>query len=319
MVLPDNLPAQVRSFCFTRNLKDDEDYDPVMGEIEYKLREIGYKYLIMGREVAPTTGKRHIQGFCQLEKRITLRKIGGMFPWNATPRYEFSTNENAAIYCMKSGSFLEFGSLKSEKDGGETTKNIWREIVDLAKSGSFPLIEEKYPGVYLRCLRNLHMVRVEAIVPSDGEVKCLYLWGKPGTGKSRFAFDYDPNGYPKMCNKWWDGYRGQKTIIMDDFSKNHHVLCDLLKRWADRYRCIFESKGSVLHNEYDTFILTSNYHPDTIWPDDEEAAAAIKRRFKIIHVLGHEVSGEGIINLKVSYLTTYKLINKFNIWDDEEN
>ena len=32
------------------------------------------------------------------------------------------------------------------------------------------------------------------------------------------------------------------------------------------------------------FVITSNYQPDDMWPDDEEMLNAIKRRFKVIEL-----------------------------------
>jgi len=54
--------------------------------------------------------------------------------------------------------------------------------------------------------------------PYEGERKCFWLYGKPGTGKSRMAHEI-PNAYRKPLSKWWDGYNYEETIIIDDFSK----------------------------------------------------------------------------------------------------
>lgn len=297
---------QVRSFVFTLHNWDEDTLKRILDKF------VDCRYIIIGKENGQSGSTRHLQGYVQLKKRMTLKKIGGMFPWHVEK--VLGTPQQASMYCKKEGDFIEKGELSTCETGGQVNKDKWRKIVDLAKSGSFPLIEEEFPSEYLRCLRNLHMVRVEAMSPSFNEVKGIWLWGKPGTGKSRFAFDYDNLAYPKMANKWWDGYKDQKTVVLDDIGKDHRVLGYHLKRWCDRYPCIMEIKGTALPCSYDTFIVTSNYNPDTIWSEDEEMAEAIKRRFLIINVLGHDVSPEGIVNIHVSDLTTYKKINKFNIF-----
>ena len=53
--------------------------------------------------------------------------------------------------------------------------------------------------------------------------------------------------YPKLNNKWWDGYQSQKVVIMEDVDKEtvkflHHHL----KIWADRWGFIGETKGARL-------------------------------------------------------------------------
>ena len=53
--------------------------------------------------------------------------------------------------------------------------------------------------------------------------------------------------YPKLNNKWWDGYQSQKVVIMEDVDKEtikflHHHL----KIWSDRWGFIGETKAERL-------------------------------------------------------------------------
>ena len=44
------------------------------------------------------------------------------------------------------------------------------------------------------------------------------LWGPSGTGKSRFVAARWPDAFWKAPeSKWWDGYSGQETVVLDDF------------------------------------------------------------------------------------------------------
>lgn len=76
----------------------------------------------------------------------------------------------------------------------------------------------------------MHQVIPEREAPKT----CLWLFGKPGSGKTRWATTEYKQAYKKLANKWWDGYMGQEAVLLDDLGREvGKTLTDKMKLWAD--------------------------------------------------------------------------------------
>jgi len=87
------------------------------------------------------------------------------------------------------------------------------------------------------------------------DLRGVWLHGFPGSGKTCLARFY-PDVYIKVQNKWWDGYNGEKVVVLDDLDTP--VLYHYLKIWVDRYSCSGEIKGGTTQFQYDYLIITCN-------------------------------------------------------------
>jgi len=113
--------------------------------------------------------------------------------------------------------------------------------------------------------------------------ECRYAWGAPGLGKTREVHATEDSLYIKLANKWWDGYKGQKAVLIDDLGVDKgKALTDHLKLWMDPwYNQPGETKGGMVALNYDRLYITSNHGPQELWQGVD--LEAMKRRMITTH------------------------------------
>lgn len=191
----------------------------------------------------------------------------------------------ARNYCLQKGAnFFEKGQLNLATQKEEE----WKGFVDLCKTATpKELIESPFSNLYARYMSFAGVVHNQFanLKIIDNELDNYWVWGPPGSGKTRWAWQtYGDDLYIKGINKWWDGYHGQETVLLDDWDPKHEVLVSYLKIWADRYPYRAECKGSSFMIRPKRIIITSNYTIDECFPNEQDVGA-IKRRFKINHMV----------------------------------
>lgn len=263
-----------RSYVFTLNNYTEEE--------EEKTRDLGEtcRYMVFGKEVGEQ-GTPHLQGYIVFPNARSLAGVKSLLP-RAHFEVAKGNAEQNREYCSKQGDFFEFGEMPiSQKRKGELERERWSKARRLAEEGDFENIDDQIYVTHYRTLKLIakdHMPDVDDAEDVTGE----WYWGPPGTGKSRTAREKYPGSYLKMCNKWWDGYQDEKTVIIDDFDKNHRVLGHHLKIWSDRYCFLCETKGGARKIRPEKIVVTSNYRIEDIF-EDAALVGALKRRFKVTH------------------------------------
>lgn len=242
------------------------------------------KYVVYGKEIGES-GTPHLQGFISFENP---RAIGGVIKSMPGCHIEIArTVDEAIAYCKKEGDWVERGvapvSLKERtKLGGDATKRKWEEVWDLAKNGEIESIDAETRIKHYRTIRAIQKdfgTRAPDLEVDSGYKGILWIYGNPGSGKSRWVRDtYSREEvYDKTLNKWWDGYNGERIVLLDDFGKAHGVLGEHIKRWGDRYSFPAEIKGGKIDIRPERIIVTSNYTPDQIWEEPMIYQAIMRR------------------------------------------
>lgn len=165
---------QNSKWCFTLNNYDD-------GDVEH-LRALAQqgttKYLVFGREVSPTTGTPHLQGYVifsrSIRRSVAKQRLCRRDGIHVEPQ-RARDNQVASDYCKKDGDFEEFGEFQSTNQGH---RSDWDRYVDYIKDlGRMPTQDEiiqHNPGLWARYGRRCHVIanaflERPKLVPDDDE------------------------------------------------------------------------------------------------------------------------------------------------------
>lgn len=258
-----------KHWCFTLNNPAAEDILPDGEDVSY---------MVVGRESCPTTGTPHWQGYVAFKVVHRLTQLKKLMP-RAHWEQMRGTSLEAANYCKKDGDFDEYGNLPLT--GGEATKRNWDQARQLAISGDLELIPASIYIPYYNTLKRIKTDHALKVAPME-ELNNEWHYGPTGTGKSRAVRTLYPDAFIKDANKWWDGYQGEKVVIIEDVDRYDIKLGRYIKLWGDHYAFPADMKNQgKLDIRPSMVIITSNYAPDEIW-NDEKTYAPITRRYKLI-------------------------------------
>lgn len=258
---------QHRAWCFT-NHKMDTKWD-----------EKTMKYLVYQKEEGKDTKRMHHQGYVVFDTKRTLsgaQKLLSDEKIHMEPRR--GSHEQAKRYCTKQETRIE-GPWEFGKEDTQGARTDIKEFVQDIKKGmtEWDVAEThteswaKYPKLYDR-VRNLMMKNKKREKPH-----VTVFWGEPGTGKTRKAVEMASKMGPYFIlegeMKWWDGYEGEETIIIDDLQKSD-MKRSLIVSLLDRYKARREIKGGHTYVCPKTIFITCN---KTDWIDE-----AIRRRIDVM-------------------------------------
>lgn len=274
---------QSRRWCFTlNNFTEDEKLYIAQA---YVAEEGDVQYVIYEEEHTQGEGTPHLQGYIEFAKKVRATTVKRIVGQRAHIEIARGTPQQNIAYCSKENKQTELGEHRSAAEG-----NQWDHIKTLVRNGDRQAIFDQYFGTYLKYMKSIEALCTRYAPPppevqGDLKQKNLWIWGPPGTGKSKKArHDFGEDVYAKNANKWWDGFRGQGVVVIEDLDpERSRMLTQFLKVWMDRYPFEAEVKGgSLLVSPEFKFIVTSNYPPELCFA--QEDLEAIRRRCTVIHM-----------------------------------
>lgn len=306
----DKPQGKLRNCCFTWNNPDD------LARIEAKLRAWrGVTYMVYGLEKSKE-GTPHLQGYCEFKGQKewdTVKKM--MEGAHFEPRH--GTAEGAAKYCKKGeqshenydlegDASPEYGLNAQVVEWGEMTqqgqRNDLSPACDMIKGGAtMKQVAREHPEHFVRFHKGLLALKCILLEPRDEVPEVRVYYGTTGTKKSLsarqwlgFAKSEDPPYvWHPQCEKWFDGYEGQKKVIFEEF--RGQIPFGFLLSLIDRHDCKIQYKGGVMEFVATQICFTSPVHPDHWYKQDDlrgdEKLDQLHRRITDIRCLNERVDG----------------------------
>lgn len=194
------------------------------------------RYMAFAREVCPTTGKGHWQGFLYLHKKATLTRIKSLvskvWHWEIM-RGDLESN---IAYCSKAGTLVEHGIRPAQGQRSDISGLVTAILGGKRRADDVLSADPEQYCKYYKAI-----IRAEDICNSSMKrewmTTIVWIWGPTGVGKSHMVNEKAPGAYKKPLScadlKWWDDYAGQEDVWLDDF--RGQIPYSELLRLADKW------------------------------------------------------------------------------------
>lgn len=235
-------------------------------------------------EQGEETHHYHIQFVIQNGKTQRLsymKKVCGQTHWEPIR----GTFLQAKAYCTKEETRVA-GPWEAGLMAVQGQRRGLDEAVAMIKNGAqLHEVAEEYSVLWVHHHKGLIDLRRQLNLEADRRTfgpegpEVWVLYGPSGTGKSRFVKETWPDAFWKIPGeKWWDGYRGHETVVLDDFKDCDMRLTDL-QRLLDWYPLWVEVKGGAIPMLAKRYVITSNQDPG-YWYLKSDGHRTIMRRIR---------------------------------------
>ena len=275
-----------RSWCFTLNNPVEKNKDDVI-----KLGEEAI-YIVVGLELAPTTGTPHYQGYVYLKSARTLKSLIKKLPGAHHEECKGSAAQND-VYCRKGGVIVHTAGVLP-KQGKRTDIDQVKE--DVLAGGNLR-------SIYLTT-KNFQTIRIaEGMLkffekPRSWKPEIIWFHGATGCGKTFAAHEWLKQGLVAdgeededsiyMCMescRWMEGYDAHANVLIDELREEFCTFAHLL-RLLDEYECRVECKGGSRQFLARRIAITSCYAPKDLYTTDENVEQLENRLTEICAVKG---------------------------------
>lgn len=264
-----------RKWVFTLN-NYTEDEVLFISQIDTQTSE--FKYIFYGKEIAPTTGTPHLQGYLLLRKKITFKTLKKIFCNRARLEPMGGEPEDSDIYCSKSGDTYEYGT--KPRQGERTDIKKVKEAIDNG-AGMKDIIDI---SINYQTLRTAELLLKYKEKKRNWKPYVIWIHGKSGVGKTREAMENFNGEDVYTCmgsGQWFDGYDAHENVLIDDIRPHWTSFSNLL-RLLDRYEFRIPVKGGSRQFLARKIIITAPVHPEEMFCGNGEEIIQLIRRIDLI-------------------------------------
>lgn len=273
--------SRSRGWCFTLNNYTEWD--------QKALEKVDCRFLIFGKEVAPTTGTPHLQGYIYWDSLKSMKAVKKVVGERAHLQPANGTAEENIKYCSKEGVVFQ----KGDPPAQGKRKDIEELVCEIQGGATVDDIALSNPMAFHQYGRTLQ--RVEDILLRKRfrteMTQGIWLYGSTGVGKSHRCFEgYNPETHYtwKYDGGWQDGYVGQEVVLINEF-RGQIPLCDMLMlvdKWPHTIRRRGREPAPFLAKKV---IVTSSLHPGEIYLNvGNDKIEQLLRRFDVQHITSRD-------------------------------
>lgn len=267
---------------FTINFGEEGADIFLLGDADFA--ELGATYMVYQLEMGEE-GTPHLQGYLQFGQAVRRSAIAKVLDsaWMEPARGD---PEQAKKYCTKEDRLegpFEFGRMKGGQ-GSRVDILALRDAVKAGKSVKEIFEDDGLVGTAVRYVKGMEKMQ-EAFAPTvdRSNVHVTLHIGPAGTGKTHCCHSEDAYYYDGNGNGFWNGYRGQTKLILDEFSGSVMQPKEL-QRVLDVYPYQINVKGASCPLAAVDIHICSNYRIDNWWsPKTLYKREAVVRRIHVVH------------------------------------
>lgn len=257
----------------------------------------GVKYMVVAKEFHQD-GEEHHHVYIQCEEVINLnRNQMNIFDLIIDNRSDFDVDnpqfyhpniqsvrspKDAIDYVKKNNQYITYGVCPYKEIMSTKEKNklyLETSLKSLVENGQISI----FKMVQLEKARTLF--KNESTLPKFEKKFVYWYWGETGSGKTKEAWrlardneecEEDDEAideriwYSNGDGKWFDGYHGQGTVIIDDLRSNTWEFSWLL-RLTDSYPVRVPIKGGFVRWQPKVIIITAPDEPRVIYSNHQTA------------------------------------------------